>query len=92
MQEPVKLAAGGSERFAEGIVLERGGGVLNLAIDRPADMNRLRPEVLERLRVIAEVRRDDAETQRLVICAAGEAHHGTTGFARLAREHNIKVE
>ena len=27
MQEPIKLAAGGSESLAEGIVLERSGGV-----------------------------------------------------------------
>jgi len=74
MQDPVKLAAGGSERFAEGIMLERSGGVLNLAIDRPDNMNRLLPEVLERLLKVAEALRDDAETQVLVISGAGEAY------------------
>ncbi len=92
MQEPVKLAAAGGERLAEDIVLERGGGVLNLAIDRPADMARLSPAVLERLRAIAEARRDDAGPQGLVICGAGEAHHGKAGFARLVGEPDIAVD
>jgi enoyl-CoA hydratase/carnithine racemase len=74
MQEPTKLAAGGSESFAEGIVLERSGGVLNLSIDRPDNMNRLLPEVLERLSKIAEALRDDAETQVLVISGAGDEY------------------
>lgn len=74
MQEPTKLAAGGSESFAEGIVLERNGGVLNLSIDRPDNMNRLLPEVLERLFKIAEALRDDAETQVLVISGAGDEY------------------
>ena len=74
MQEPTKLAAGGSETFAEGIVLARSGGVLNLSIDRPDNMNRLLPEVLERLFKIAEALRDDAETQVLVISGAGDEY------------------
>jgi enoyl-CoA hydratase/carnithine racemase len=74
MQEPIRLAAGGSETFAEGIVLERHGGVLNLAIDRPDNMNRLLPEVLERLLKIAEALRDDNETQVLVISGAGDEY------------------
>jgi len=74
MQEPIRLATGGSETFAEGIVLERHGGVLNLAIDRPDNMNRLLPEVLERLLKIAEALRDDNETQVLVISGAGDEY------------------
>ena len=63
MDAPVKLAADGAERFAEGIVLQRQGGVLNLTIDRPNDMNRLMPDVLQRLGLIAEALRDDGDTQ-----------------------------
>ena len=74
MQEPTKLAAGGSESFAEGIVAKRSGGVLNLSIDRPDNMNRLLPDVLERLFRIAEALRDDTETQVLVISGAGDEY------------------
>ena len=74
MHEPTKFAADASELFAEGIVLDRHGGVLNLSIDRPDNMNRLLPEVLERLSKIAEALRDDAETQVLVISGAGDEY------------------
>ena len=74
MHSPIKLAAEGVERFEEGLVLERSGGVLNLTIDRPDDMNRLMPEVLMRLGAIAEALRDDEHTQVLVISGSGDAH------------------
>jgi enoyl-CoA hydratase/carnithine racemase len=74
MQEQTKLAAGGSEVFPEGVVLQRSGGVLNLAIDRPDNMNRLLPEVLQRLALIAEALREDNETQVLVISGAGDEY------------------
>ena len=74
MDAPLKLAADGAERFAEGIVLQRQGGVLNLIIDRPDDMNRLMPDVLQRLGLIAEALRDDGDTQVLVISGAGDEH------------------
>ena len=74
MDAPLKLAADGAERFAEGIVLQRQGGVLNLTIDRPDDMNRLMPDVLQRLGLIAEALRDDGDTQVLVISGAGDEH------------------
>ena len=70
----MKIAADGAERFAEGIVLQRQGGVLNLTIDRPDDMNRLMPDVLQRLGLIAEALREDGETQVLVISGAGDEH------------------
>lgn len=74
MDEPAKIAASGSERFPEGLQLQRAGGVLTLTIDRPDDMNRLMPDVLKRLGLIAEALRDDSETQVLVITGAGDAH------------------
>ena len=74
MDAPARLAIGGHERFSEGIVLERAGAVLNLVIDRQADMNHLMPAVLARLGLIAEALREDAETQVLVISGAGDEH------------------
>lgn len=74
MDEPVKLAANGSERFPEGLLLQRAGGVLTITIDRPDDLNRLMPEVLKRLSLIADALREDGDTQVLVITGAGDAH------------------
>ena len=74
MDEPVKLAASGTERFPEGLALQRDGGVLTVTIDRPDDLNRLMPDVLKRLGVIAESLREDGDTQVLVITGAGDAH------------------
>lgn len=74
MDAPTKLAEGGHEKFPEGLVLQRVGGVLNLSIDLPDHMNRLLPEVLQRLGLIAAALRDDAETQVLVISGAGDEY------------------
>ena len=74
MDAPTRLASGGHEKFPEGLVLQRTGGVLNLSIDLPDNMNRLLPEVLQRLGLIADALRDDAETQVLVISGAGDEY------------------
>ena len=59
MDAPVRLAPEGVERFPEGLLIERDGGVMTLTIEREHDMNRLMPEVLARLGWIAEALRDD---------------------------------
>ena len=69
-----KLAASGEECFPEGLTLRREAGVLSLIIDRPADLNRLAPEVLARLGRVAESLREDADTQVLVIAGAGSEY------------------
>lgn len=69
-----KLAASGEERFPEGLTLRREAGVVSLIIDRPADLNRLAPEVLARLGSVAESLREDADAQVLVISGAGSEH------------------
>jgi enoyl-CoA hydratase/carnithine racemase len=68
----VEQAAARDETFPEGLVLSRRDGVATLTIDRPADLNRLSPEVLARLGSIAEALREDAETNVLVITGAGD--------------------
>ena len=73
MEAPIKLAPEGTERFPEGLLIERNGGVMTLTIDRESDMNRLVPEVLVRLGAIAAALRDDDQTQVLVITGAGSA-------------------
>jgi enoyl-CoA hydratase/carnithine racemase len=60
------------EKFPEGLTLARAGGVATLTIDRPADLNRLNPEVIVRLGTIAEALREDAQTNVLVITGAGQ--------------------
>ena len=72
MDAPNKRAAGEHEKFSEGLVLQRAGGVLNISIDLPDNMNRLLPDVLRRLGLIADALRDDAETQVLVISGVGD--------------------
>ncbi len=74
MDAPTTLASGGHEKFPEGLVLQRVGGVLNISIDLPDNMNRLLPEVLQRLGLIADALREDAETQVLVISGAGDEY------------------
>jgi len=66
--------APGEERTAEGLVLRREGAVLTVTIDRPADLNRLSPEVLARLGEIAVGLRDDDTTQVVIIEGAGDEH------------------
>lgn len=71
MEAPIKLAPQGAERFPEGLLIERSGAVMTLTIDREDDMNRLIPQVLVRLGLIAEALRDDDQTQVLIITGAG---------------------
>lgn len=72
MDASTKLAAGGHEKFPEGVELRRAGGVLNLSIDLPDNMNRLLPAVLQRMAMVADALREDTETQVLVISGAGD--------------------
>lgn len=71
MEAPIKLAPEGAERFPEGLLIERSGAVMTLTIDREDDMNRLMPQVLVRLGLIAEALRDDDQTQVLILTGAG---------------------
>ena len=71
MEAPIKLAPHGAERFPEGLLVERNGAVMTLTIDREDDMNRLIPQVLVRLGLIAEALREDDQTQVLIITGAG---------------------
>ena len=73
MDAPVRLAPEGVERFPEGLLIERDGGVMTLTIEREHDMNRLMPEVLARLAWIAEALRDDEHAQVLVITGSGDS-------------------
>ncbi len=59
------------ETFPEGLTRVRDDGVCTLTIDRPADLNRLSPEVIARLGTIADALRDDANINVLVITGAG---------------------
>lgn len=59
------------EAFPEGIGLARDRGIATLTIDRPADQNRLTPEVLKRLEAIAAALREDGEVNVLVITGGG---------------------
>jgi enoyl-CoA hydratase/carnithine racemase len=59
------------QTFPEGMTLARDDGVATLMIDRPADLNRLSPEVIVRLGSIAESLREDPDTNVLVITASG---------------------
>jgi enoyl-CoA hydratase/carnithine racemase len=68
------VAANGEERYPEGLLLRRDGAVLTVTVDRPADLNRLSPEVLARLNEFAASLRDDEATQVLVIEGAGDEH------------------
>jgi enoyl-CoA hydratase/carnithine racemase len=67
----VNQATAQPEAFPEGLVLARAGGVAALTIDRPADLNRLSPELLGRLGSIADELREDAATNVLVITGSG---------------------
>jgi enoyl-CoA hydratase/carnithine racemase len=67
----VDQATARPEAFPEGLVLAREDGVATLTINRPADLNRLSPEVLARLGAIAEALREDAKTNVLVITGSG---------------------
>jgi enoyl-CoA hydratase/carnithine racemase len=68
----VEQVAQESQAFPEGLLLARAGGVATLTIDRPADLNRLSPEVLARLGAIADALREDAATSVLVITGSGD--------------------
>ncbi len=70
--DSTRLAAQGRETFPEGLTLARESGILTLTIDRPQDLNRLSPEVIARLASIAELLREDADTNVLVITGEGE--------------------
>lgn len=59
------------QTFPEGVTLARDDGVATLTLDRPADLNRLSPEVIVRLGSIAEVLREDPRTNVLVITGSG---------------------
>jgi enoyl-CoA hydratase/carnithine racemase len=56
----------------DGIVTTRVSNVLYLTIDRPADMNRLSPDLVEQLGHIVAALRDDQETHVLVITGRGD--------------------
>ena len=56
----------------DGIVTTRVSNVLYLTIDRPADMNRLIPDLVEHLGHIVAALRDDQETHVLVITGRGD--------------------
>lgn len=60
-----------AEILPEGLTLLRDGGVCTATIDRLADSNRLSPEVIGRLAVIAESLREDTDINVLVITGAG---------------------
>ena len=59
------------ETFPEGLTRVCDDGVCTVTIDRPADLNRLSPDVLTRLGAIAADLRDDAQINVLVITGAG---------------------
>jgi enoyl-CoA hydratase/carnithine racemase len=63
--------AQGTQAFPEGVKFARDGGVVTLTLDRPADLNRLSPEVIVRLGAIAESLREDPEANVVVITGAG---------------------
>jgi enoyl-CoA hydratase/carnithine racemase len=67
----MSLFPAGTQTFPEGLVSTREGGVLSLAIDRVADLNRLSPELIERLEKLAEALREDDEIQVVVITGSG---------------------
>jgi enoyl-CoA hydratase/carnithine racemase len=71
MLEPMKQPPRDAQAFPEGVTLARNGGVATLTIDRPADLNRLSPEVIVRLGSIAEALREDPQTNVLVITGSG---------------------
>jgi enoyl-CoA hydratase/carnithine racemase len=57
--------------FPEGVTLASDDGVVTLTLDRPADLNRLSPEVIVRLGSIAETLREDPQANVLVITGSG---------------------
>ena len=69
--KPVERPPKEMETFPEGVTLARDDGVATLTLDRPADLNRLSPEVIVRLGLIAEVLREDPQTNVLVITGSG---------------------
>lgn len=56
----------------DGIALHRDAKVLHLTIDRPADMNRLSPELVEDLGRLVTQLREDPDIQVLVISGSGD--------------------
>lgn len=64
--------ASGLQVHPEGVTLERSEGVAVLTIDREPDLNRLTPDVLNRVGVLAEALREDAGSHVLVITGAGD--------------------
>ena len=59
-------------QLIDGIVTTRVSNVLYLTIDRPADMNRLSPDLVEHLGHIVAALHDDQETHVLVITGRGD--------------------
>lgn len=55
----------------EGLKVSRDGGVCTITIDRPADQNRLSPEVIQRLGTLADGLREDSAINVVVITGAG---------------------
>lgn len=67
----MEQTAQGMQTFPEGVTLARDDGVVTLTLDRPADLNRLSPEVIVRLGSIAEALREDPQANVLVITGSG---------------------
>lgn len=56
----------------EGLRLAREAGVLTITIDRPDDLNRLSPELIDRLGTLAGELREDMTTNVVLITGSGE--------------------
>ena len=56
----------------EGLITERVSKVLYLTIDRPADLNRLSPELIDHLALLFAELREDPEIQVVVITGSGD--------------------
>lgn len=59
------------ETLPGGLILVREGGVCTVTIGRPAEHNRLSPEVIARLGALADALREDTDVNVLVITGAG---------------------
>jgi enoyl-CoA hydratase/carnithine racemase len=55
-----------------GLILAREAGVLTMTIDRPDDLNRLSPELIDRLGALAAELREDTETNVVLITGRGD--------------------
>ena len=56
----------------EGLIIERVSKVLYLTIDRPADLNRLSPELIDQLALLFSELREDPEVHVVVISGSGD--------------------